>query len=55
MTRAIIAIVAMAKMPLHQRQQRHQDEGNNTSLTMSNEGNKASSTTAEMPAHQQWQ
>jgi hypothetical protein len=31
------------------------DEGDNVSPMMSNKGNEASLTTAEMPAHQQWQ
>ncbi len=40
-TRAIIAIVTMAKTPAHQRQQRYCDEGNNAIAMM-----------ARMPVHQ---
>jgi hypothetical protein len=54
-TRATITTVTTAKMPAHQWQQHHHDEGDNASLTTSNKGKKASLKTAEMPVHQQWQ
>jgi hypothetical protein len=54
-TRATITITTMAKMPAHQWQQCHCNEGNYASLTMSNKGNNTSLTMVEMPAHQQWQ
>jgi hypothetical protein len=44
-----------AKTPVHPQRQHHYDKGNNASLTMSNKGNGASWTTAEMPVHQQKQ
>jgi hypothetical protein len=49
--RAKIAIAMMAKMPVHQPQQRHHNKGNNASLTRSDKGNDASLTMAETPAH----
>jgi hypothetical protein len=51
--RATIIIATMVKTPAHQWQQCHHTEGNNASLTTSNKGNGASSTTVEMemPAH----
>jgi hypothetical protein len=44
-------MATIAKMPAHQWQQQHNNEGNKASLTTSNKGNNASSTMAEMPAH----
>jgi hypothetical protein len=52
--RATIAIATTAKMPAHQRQRCYHDKGDDASLTMSNEGNNASLTMVEMPAHQHW-
>ncbi len=40
-TRATLAIATTAKMPAHWQQQHHHNEGNNTSLTMSNKGDNA--------------
>jgi hypothetical protein len=54
-SRASITIATTVKMPAHQRQQCHHDEGNNASFTMSNESNNNNWTTAETPVHQQWQ
>jgi hypothetical protein len=48
--RATIAIATMAKMPAHQQQQCHHDEGSNASLTMINEGDNIVMTT--MPLQQ---
>jgi hypothetical protein len=53
--RATIAIATTGKPPAHQWQQHHHNEGDNASSMTSNEGNNAGSTTAETPAHQQWQ
>ncbi len=53
--RVTSAIVMMAKTPEHQQQWCHCNKGNNASSTASNEGNDASLTMAEMPAHQGWQ
>jgi hypothetical protein len=50
-----IANTTTAKMPAHQWQRHHRDEGNDASLTTSNKGNDAISTMVEMPAQQQWQ
>jgi hypothetical protein len=44
-----IAIATTAKTPAHQQQQRHCNEGDNTSLMMSDKDNNASSPTAQMP------
>ncbi len=49
--RVTIAVATMAKMPVHQQQQCHHDKDDNASMTTSNEGDKASLSTAEMPAH----
>ncbi len=53
-TRATIA-GTMAKMLAHWRWQCQHDKGNNTSLTTSYKGNKASLTTVDTPVHQQRQ
>jgi hypothetical protein len=47
--RVTIAIATMAKTPEHQWQQCHHDKGNDASLTTSNKGDNASSTTVKMP------
>ncbi len=47
--RYTITITTTAKMPAHKQQQRHCNEGNNISLTMSDKSNNASSTTAQTP------
>ncbi len=52
---AKIAIAATPKTPAYWWQGCHHDKGNNASSTMSNKGNDASLTMAEMPAHQWWQ
>ncbi len=51
--RATITMATMAKMPVHQWQCCHHNEGNDVSLTTRDKGSNASLTTAEMPAH--WQ
>jgi hypothetical protein len=53
--RVTISTITTAKMPAHWWQQCHHDEGNNSSSTISNEGNDTSLITAEMPAHRQQQ
>ncbi len=55
-SRTSITIATMVKMPAHQRQRCHHDEGDDASFTASNESNDYNSTTAETPAHQrrQW-
>jgi hypothetical protein len=54
--RITIAMVTMAKTPGHWRWRLHHNKGNNASLTRRDKGDNASSTMAEMPAHQQlWQ
>jgi hypothetical protein len=49
--RATIAIAMMANTPAHQWKQRHSNVGNDASLTTSDEGNNASLTMVETPAH----
>jgi hypothetical protein len=51
-SRALITIATAVKMPAHQRQQCHHDEGDNASFTTSDESNNNNLTTAETPAHQ---
>jgi hypothetical protein len=51
-SRAPITIATTVKMPAHQWQQCHHDEGDNASFTASNESIDDNLTTAEMPAHQ---
>jgi hypothetical protein len=51
---ATIPIATMAKPPAHWLQQCHHDKGDDANSMMSNEGNNASLTTVETPAHWQW-
>jgi hypothetical protein len=53
--RATIAIAMTAMTPVHWRWWHHHDKSNDTSLMTSNEGDDASLTTAEIPAHRQQQ
>jgi hypothetical protein len=53
--RASITIATLVKTPAHQRQQCHQDKGDDASFMVSNERNNDILMMAETPVHQQRQ